>query len=214
MEKKVILKDMPIKKRIRYIWDYYKLWIIAGIFVLSTLISSVYQYLTAKETLLTLIMINSSIPISETIFAEDYLTVNEYDPAKYELTASSLELNMTAESYQQDYYTVQSTIVRLTSGDIDIFSAPADLFKPYTEEGYLINLEDIFSETELSQYENYIVYTTDPNTNKTYPCAFDFSKNKWIQEHGYYTDSCHIGILYNSSNTEQAKDFLLYALNY
>ncbi len=214
MESKVNLSEMPIKKRIRYIWDYYKLWIIIGIFCLSTLISSIQQHLTAKEQLLTFIMINSSIPVSETIFAEDYLVAKEYDTTKYELVASSVKLNMTEESYQQDYYTLQSTIVRLTSGDIDIFSAPADIFEPYMEEGYLINLEDIFTEAELSQYQKYIVYTTDPNTNKTYPCAFNFSENKWIEKHGYYTGSCHIGILYNSSNPEQAKDFLLYALNF
>ena len=214
MEAKVNLKEMPIKKRIQYIWDYYKLWIIVGIFALSTFISSIHQYLTAKESLLTLIMLNSSIPVSETVFAKDYLTARNYDSAKYELVVSSLELNMTAESYQQDYYTVQSMIVRLTSGDIDIFSAPADLFKSYREEGYLMNLEHIFTEAELSPYENYLVYTTDSETNKTYPCAFDFSENKWMKEHKYYTNSCHMGILYNSSNPEQAKDFLLYILNF
>ena len=214
MEAKVNLKELPTKKRISYIWDYYKLWIIGGLFALYTLISGIYQYATAKECLLQLIMVNAKISINETIFAEDYLVAAGFDLEEYELNASSIELKMTPESYQQDYYTMQSMIARLTSGDIDIFAASASIFAPYAAEGYLMNLKEIFTESELSEYEAYIVYTTDSKTNETYPCAFDFSQNKWIKQHGYYSDSCQFGILYNSSNIEQAKDFLLYILNY
>ena len=214
MEAKVKLRELPPKKRITYIWDYYKLWIIGGIFVISTLVSSIHQYITAKDCLLQLIMVNADIPITETVFAEDYLTAREYDLNEYELIASSAKLKMTKESVAEDYQVTQATIARLTSGDIDIFSAPADILKPYLEEGYMLSLEDIFTDDELSKYEDYLVYTSDPATKQDYPCAFDFSENEWIKSHGYYNGSCQFGILYNCSNVEQAKDFMLYILNY
>ena len=214
MEKaKVNLKELPPKKRLEYIWDYYKVWIIIGFILLSSLIGSIQRYVTAKDCLVKFIMVNGAVPISEPIVAKDYLIARGYDTKEYELIASSVEIKMTEESTQEDYYNMQSLIVRITSGDIDIFSAPADIFKPYLEEGYLMNLEEIFSKNELAQFDN-IVYTTDPETNLTYPCAFDFSENSWIKEHGYYDGSCQFGILYNCKNLEQAKDFLLYMLNY
>ena len=213
MKANINLKELPPKKRIGYIWDYYKFWIIGGIFLLSTLFSSVYRHFTAKDCLLKLIMVNGVVSTAEPIVAEDYLTARGYDTNDYEIIASSVEIKMTEESYQDDYYNTQSLIVRITSGDIDIVSAPADIFKPYQEEGYLMNLEEIFTKDELAQYDN-IVYTTDLDTNITYPCAFDFSENAWMKEHRYYNGSCQFGILYNCQNTEQAKDFLLYILNY
>jgi hypothetical protein len=159
-------------------------------------------------------MVNGEISIFEPIFAEDYLIAREYDTDKYELVASSADIKMTPESYAQDYQVMQATVARLTSGKIDVFSASADILKPYLDEGYLMNLEDVFTETELSQYEDYIVYVTDPSTNKEYPAALDFTGNEWIKAHGYYDGSCQFGILYNSANVEQAKDFFLYIMNY
>lgn len=214
MEAKVNLKELPPKKRFLYIWDYYKLWIIGGIFAICSIISAIYQYATAKDTLLQLILVNSSLSYEESIFAEDYLTEHGYSTDEYELIASSVEFKMTETSYQEDYYTLQALVARMTSGDIDIFSAPSDLFAPYATEGYLMDLSTVFSEEELLTYGALLVYTTDEITQKTYPCAFDFTDNAWMKTHGYYTGSCHMGILYNSANVEQVKQFLTYILTY
>lgn len=214
MEAKVELKELPPKKRIQYIWDYYKWWILGGLFAIYMLTSSIYQYATAKEQLLQLILVNGSVSYTEVMFAEDYLEAEGYPSDKYELIASTVEFKMTETSYQQDYYTLQSLIARLTSGDIDVFAAPADIFATYGTEGYLLDLRDIFTKEELTSYEKYLVYTTDPVTATTYPCAFDFTNHPWITKHNYYSDSCQFGILYNCSNVEQAKRFLSFILNY
>ena len=213
-ERKAVLENGTTKQKILYIWDYYKLWILGGIFAIYLLISGIYQYVTAKDVLLQMIMVNGYIPLEETIFAEDYLTDSGYSTEDYEIVSSRVELKMTTESYAQDYYTMQSLIAQLTSGTIDIFSASPDIMKPYMTEGYFMDLREILSADEISQYENLLVYTTDEKTNETYPCAFDFTNNEWIKTHKYYTESCYFGIMYNSPNLEQAKDFLLYLLNY
>ena len=214
MEAKVELKELPPKKRIAYIWEYYKVWILIGLFAIYSIITSIYQYATAKETLLQMIMVNGSISIDEIIFAEDYLNEAGYPTDDYEIRASTAKLGLSELTYAEDYNMLQSLIARITSGDIDIFSAPAEVFKPYGTEGYFMDLTTIFTEDELAKYESYLVYTTDEITNKTYPCAFDLTENKWIKAHNYYTESCHFGILYASSNVEQAKQFFTYILNY
>lgn len=214
MEAKVVLKEMPPKKRILYIWDYYKVWIIVGFFVITSLISSIYRYATAKDCLLQLIMVNGAASISESIFAEDYLVARGLSTEDYELKCSSVELHMKPETYPEDYNSTQAMLARLTSGEIDILSAPSDILEPYLAEGYLMSFKDVFTDSELSKYDEYLVYTLDPLTNEMYPCAFDFTDNAWIDAHGYFRDSCQFGIVYNSSNVEQAKDLFLYILNY
>lgn len=214
MEAKVELKALPPKKRIAYIWEYYKVWILIGLFAIYSIISGIYQYVTAKEPLFQTIMLNGSMPIDEYIFAEDYLVDSGYSTDDYEIKVSTMTMHFNEFSYADDYNTMQSFVARITSGDIDLISAPKDLFEPYGKEGYLMDLSTVFSEDELLKYKNYLVYTTDETTNTTYPYAFDFSQSKWVKKHNYYTDSCLYGIVYCSTNAEQVKQFLTYILNY
>lgn len=214
MEAKVELKELPPKKRVAYIWEYYKVWILIGLFAIYSIISGIYQYATAKEPLFQMIMLNGSISLDERIFAEDYLTDAGYSIDDYEIKVSTMTMHFNEFSYADDYNTMQSFVARITSGDIDLISAPKDLFDPYGKEGYLMDLTKVFSEDELLKYKPYLVYTTDDLTNTTYPCAFDFSQNEWVKKHAYYTDSCHYGIIYDCSNIEQVKQFLTYILNY
>lgn len=87
-------------------------------------------------------------------------------------------------------------------------SAPSNIFTDSASEGYFSDLKDIFTEEELSLYEEFLVFTTDPETNVTYPCAFDLSNNSWIKEYNYYDGNCYFGILYNCPNLGITKDFL------
>lgn len=214
MEARPNFKEMTNKKKLEYIWDYYKFFIIGSIFIIYVLSSTIYNHLTEKECLLKIIMVNGSLPYDGAIFADDFLLGQGFNPETQEIVVSSLGISFTEKTYQQDYYTMQSLIARLTSGDIDIMSAPSDIFKDFAYEGYFTDLRIIFSEEELSSLKNYLVYTTNPDTNESYPCGFDLTDNTWIKKYGYYQDNCQFGILYNVSHLETAKNFLLYILNY
>lgn len=210
MENKPLFKNMNLKQKIEYIWDYYKIPIFCAIFLFYAIGSTIYNYITEKDCLLKIIMVNGSIPYDGAIFADDFLLAQNLDPDTQEIVVSSVGLTLTEKTYQQDYYTIQALLARLTSGDIDIMSAPADIFKDYAHEGYFMDLNEIFNKDELHSYEELLVFTTDPKTNKTYPCAFDLSNSVWIDKYGYYTVDCYFGILYNSTHTEFAKEFLMY----
>ena len=214
MEARPNFKEMTTKKKIEYIWDYYKVGILCSIFAIYVISSAIYDHITEKECLLKLIMINGNIPYDGAIFADDFLQEQELDPNTQEVVVSSVGLGLTKETYQQDYYAIQALIVRLTSGNIDIMSAPSDIYKDYAKEGYYAKLTDIFTPEELANYNDLLIYTTDEITNETYPCGFDLSDNPWIQKYGYYSTDCQFGIIYNAPHQELAKEFLLFLLNY
>lgn len=214
MEAKVNLKAMSGKQKLEYIWDYYKIAIIFSIIAIYAVISGVYNYVTEKECIMNIIMVNGSIPYDGAIFADEFLQTQGYDPKSHEIVVSSVGLSLTESTYQQDYYTVQALIARLTSGKIDMMSATPEIFKEYATEGYFANLNDIFTEEELALYQDSLVFTTDLETSETYPCAFSFTNSSWIKEHGYYSQECQFGILYNCDNITDAKNLLLYILNY
>lgn len=214
MEARPNFKEMNTKKKIEYIWDYYKIIILCSIFAIYAIGSAIYDHVTEKECLLKLIMINGNIPYDGAIFADDFLQEQTLDPDTQEIVISSVGLGLTEKTYQEDYHTTQALIVRLTSGNIDIMSAPADVYKDYAREGYYSNLNTIFTEKELAEYKEFLVFTTDSITNETYPCGFDLSGSAWINKYGYYSRDCQFGIIYNSTHTELAKEFLLFILNY
>lgn len=212
MEAKPKFKEMNTKKKIEYIWDYYKVIILCSIFAIYAIGSAIYNHVTEKECLLKLIMINGNIPYDGAIFADDFLQEQDLKPDTQEIVVSSIGLGLTNETYQEDFNTTQALIVRLTSGNIDIMSAPSDIYKDYAKEGYYSNLNDIFTPDELARYEDLLVFTTDSVTNETYPCGFDLSNSRWIDKYGYYSGDCQFGIIYNCTHTELAKEFLLFIL--
>lgn len=214
MEAKPNFKEMTNKKKLEYIWDYYKFVILGSIFIICTLISAIYNHLTEKECLLKMIMVNGSIPYDGAIFADDFLIAQNFNPETQEIVVSSVGLSLTEKTYQQDYYTVQALIARLTSGSIDLLSAPSNIYSDYAKEGYFVDLNTIFSKEELSKYKDLLIYTMQEDTKESYPCGFDLTNNTWIKKYGYYTTDCNFGILYNAPNPEITKNFLLFILNY
>ena len=214
MEAPVNFKAMPFKKKIGYIWDYYKYPILGILFAIITIISTIYSQLTAKECLLKLIMVNGTVPIETAIFAEDFLESEGYDSNTQEVTATTIRLGLTEETYEQDYEAIQALFVRLTSETVDIMSASDEIFDQYASEGFFINLNDLFTKEELNLYQDLIVYTTHYETGELYPCGFDLSDNTWIKEHIRYNTNCQFGILFNAPNMERTKSFFTYLLNY
>ena len=214
MEARPNFKEMTTKKKIEYIWDYYKVIILCSIFAIYAISSAIYNKVTEKECLLKIIMVNGNIPYDGAIFADDFLQEQNLNLDEYEIVVSSVGLGLTEKNYQQDYYSVQALIVRLTSGSVDILSAPENILKDYATEGYLTDLTTVFTSEELKNYKEFLIYTTDSETNETYPCAFDLSNSSWINEYGYYSGDCQFGIVYSSTHPELTKEFLLFILNY
>lgn len=215
MEAKPDFKKMSTKKKLGYVWDYYRFHI-GGILVLAIVFGAIiHHYATAKESVMDAIFVNGYSPYEGPQGLEEFFTSQGFDEASQEINiTTSLRLSLTEDSYQADYYTLESLNAMFAVGDVDIFAAPKQLYDQFSPAGYVADLRTVFSEDELAAYEEILLYTTSTETGEEMPCGFDVSENRWLTEYEYYTENCHIGIPANADNPELAKEFLVYILTY
>ena len=215
MEARPDFKNMSTKKKLGYVWDYYRFHI-GGIIVLAIVFGSIIRhYATLKDSVMDMIFINAYSPYEGPQGFDNFFEEQGFDPNKEEITvATSLSFALTEDSYQVDYYTVQSLDAMIAVGDVDIFAAPWQIYDAYAAAGYIADLRIVFTEEELLAYEDLLIYATSVETGETMPCGFDLSNNRWVMEYDYYTDNCRFGIPANADDAELAKEFLLYILEY
>ena len=216
MEARPDFKNMSTKKKLCYVWDYYRFHI-GGIIVLAIIFGSIiHYYTTMKESVMDAVFINGSSPYEGLPGLDEFFTAQGFDADSQEINiTTSLKLSLTEESYQADYYTLESLNAMFAVGDMDIFAAPWQLYSQFSPAGYVADLRIVFSEEELSAYEDILLYAVSTDTGEEMPCGFDMSENRWLKEYEYYTEgNCHMGIPANSDNPQIAKEFLLYLLNY
>ena len=215
MEARPDFKNMSTKKKLGYVWDYYRFHI-GGIIVLAIVFGSIiHHYATLKDSVMDMIFINAYSPYEGPQGFDNFFEEQGFDPNKEEITvATSLSFALTEDSYQVDYYTVQSLDAMIAVGDVDIFAAPWQIYDAYAAAGYIADLRIVFTEEELLAYEDLLIYATSVETGETMPCGFDLSNNRWVMEYDYYTDNCRFGIPANADDAELAKEFLLYILEY
>ncbi len=216
MEAKTDFKAMPFKKKVGYIWDYYRFPIFLVFFIAIFLISWIQFAMKEKESVLDLLFLNGEPAQENATGLDEFFTLQGFDKEKQEITVlTHLRLVLSEDSYDKsDYNTVRSIAAKFTLGDLDIFAAPQQIYNEYAASGYIADLRTVLSEEELKAYEDLLVYATNIDTNETFPCALDLSDNHWIQEFGYYENDCCFGFTSNGDGIELAKEFLFYILNY
>lgn len=216
MEARPDFKNMSTKKKFEYVWDYYRLHI-SIIIILTIIFSSIFHYYaTMKEPVMSAVFINGYSPYEGLLGLDEFFTAQGFDADTQEISiTTSLKLSLTEESYQADYYTLESLNAMFAAGDLDIFAAPRQLYNQFAPAGYVADLRIVFSEAELAAFEGILLYVTNTETGEKIPCGFDMSENRWLKEYEYYTEgNCHMGIPANSDNPAIAREFLLYLLNY
>ena len=198
-----------------YIWDYYKVPILISLVILSSLVSSIYKHVTAKEPVLDVIMINSTSSYDGDMGSNDFVSHLGLDPKEYGVQAyTSFRLGFDEKHYADDFNVIQTLIVRLTEGDIDVFGGTPQAFQEFAMEGYFSDLRSYFTEDELAALEPILVYTTERETGLTYPCGFSLGDSKWNKTYYYFSGDCQFGIMFNADQAATAKAFLTYAINY
>lgn len=216
MEAKPNLKEMPPKKRIEYIWEYYKFHIIVTIVLLTAAISLIHHYVTLKDNVLDIMIVNGMTQYEDTAPGiNDFFEQEGFDSKKEEITVdTSITYILTEDSYQEDYYTNETLSLRLTVGGVDVFFAPWQVYDAYALSGCMTDLSAVLTEEEMIKYQDLLVYTTDDETKTEYPCGIHLENSKWLADHGYTTEPCTVGITYTSEHKDTALDFLHYILDY
>lgn len=214
MEKKTDFKALSSKAKVQYIWDYYKLRILVIVLCTAAAISLIHHYVTYREPLLNVLMINTTNGTMTTADGfDEFLDAYGYDKEEYPVSLYGAlyipEEKDAAVSAYQDYEVLATMIA---GGEEDIFFGRGDVFLAYAEQGAFTDLSDILSEETFEKYKDSMIYSTDDGESVPYPCAVEITDNEWLKKNGYYGGSCYFGIFFRSEKTEVTSQFAEFLL--
>ncbi|MCM1189760.1 MAG: hypothetical protein NC541_10760 [bacterium] len=235
---KKILRDENLtalhgRKRLQYIWNYYKFPLAVLCIVLYIAGYAAYRSITHKDTVLYTALVNvvAGADLTERL-GENFVDYLDLDSAKYELTLytglylTDDELN----EYHEYTYASRMKILASIEGEIlDVVLMNREAFDAFSQNGYLCDLGDLLSRESPALYErlaadlvNGIEILEDNSSDlifdestpyqavtAEYPMGLDLSRSALIREAGF-EDTVYLGIIANSPRLDAALAYLEY----
>ena len=151
------LKELHGKKKIDYIWTYYKP-VVFGILLALILLTCwiVWMVHPPAETVLTLMVVDS--PVAEPNAEEAFPGFSE---TLLESSAEQIEIDVTmhflGKSEQLIATNLQVLTARFLSGEIDLFAADTETSLKFGDNGAFVNPEEYLTEEEQKVLEPWYV---------------------------------------------------------
>ena len=156
------IKDKPLKYKLEYFWEYYRL-PVALILLFGFIIFSVIRtFVTAKDYALTLVLVNADImesyELTDTWEYEIGQLIGINEKKEKVVVDTSIDIGEPGSETLQ-YAALQKLVAFFTSQTVDIFVADSAFYEQYCQTRYLADLRDIYSEERLEELSEYIYYT-------------------------------------------------------
>ncbi len=189
-QKKV--KDMSLTGKIGYIWDYYKLPIIIGIFVIIFLIVFVKDWIgNSKPVYLNAVALNTILDYDyDSDMAMDLAKYASVDPKDYRIVIDTTMQIDLERNTQIGMASEQKLLALFTAGEIDVMMAPEAVANFYAAEGAFSDIRTILSDDEIKTITDAgypIYYATCEGV--TSPAGFYLNNSTYlnkISEHGTF----------------------------
>ncbi len=227
------LKDLHGKKRLQYIWDYFKLPLILLCIVLYVISYLIYRQVTYKEPVLytALVNVNAGETLTEQL-SDDFLRHMNVDTARnsfYLYTGLYLTDDEDSTYHEYTYGSRMKILASIESELLDVVLMDKEAFDAFAQNGYLCNIEEFLSSGAPDLYgqaKSYIVentYIKEDNASEVllddsvqyhaeteeYPMGLDLSQTDIIKQSGF-TDTVYLGVIENSPRKDMALDYLRY----
>ncbi len=218
------LKNMDLKQKISYIWDYYKVHIMIAVVVIFAVSSFIHDKATSKDCVFFVAMLNSNVSsaVESDLFNDFAASLEDFDPEHETMT---IDANYNIEGTDQVAYAfMQRILADYNVGNIDATIATRDAIEQFASYQAYADLKeilpaDLFNDLEAAGWD--FIYNTyeDPATGKTYtyPAAVNISscpaiKKGFTDAEGinvpYFDTECYYAISPNSLHTDTAVAFL------
>ena len=217
-EEKEKLKRLPFKEKIRYIWTYFWIPIVAILFILifgTFLIVRISTNIPDNWLMVTFANTTAQAGTGSQLW-EDFT-----DYAGYDLKEKKVEFN--AESYF-DYLKDQAkgnayynAFVTLSDvGELDAITMESASLAALGQSGRLFDLNDEKCADLKAKYADRFVYYTPTDENgkelDPIPVGIDISDSLLVTKYHLYVDSCALGVGAHSENIKEVGDFLSFVL--
>lgn len=187
--------QMPMKKKIGYIYDYYKWYIILAIIFVIILGSSLHRYFTQKETILYLAFVNVSIgeDLEEKLKDNYFEYVNE-DSQKEEIEIYKnlyVSDDPSDENHQFAYASRMKTLASINAKQLDLVLLNKEAYEIFLKSEYLLDLSTILKD----------------QTQETYSLI---ANDMPIFKNAGFNDTLYIGVIANSPRLDRIKSYIDY----
>lgn len=202
--------------KFKYYVYYYKIPVIVGIGVLVFLISLVHSIVTAKDTVLSVALLNANQEVDYSLFLDEYFQTTDYDAGKTEMR---IDASYCFYDNYSNYQNEQRFFVATAAEQIDVVIGSKEIFEKYADMGYFIDLSKLMDADTYSKYSDMAHTTslTEEYGGNTEVSGLDITNWDCISKLKWYEGSdepVYIGIVCESKNKEQAIDFINYLRGY
>ena len=210
VKQNIKLKEMTMKKRFSYFWDYYRYHVIGACLIL-VLMGTVIREVANQSTILL------NVVISEMI--NERTDVTELEQQLTQLVKSEAEENETIRIYAYPFNNIESSFSDLTQvylekfvaqvaiSELDVFILEENDFSYFYEQGLFKPLDELLQEVEGMDSSDYLLADED------HVYAIRLDGNKLLEDKGIETKNKVVTVLSNSLRQEESADLILALLN-
>lgn len=210
VKQNIKLKEMTMKKRCSYFWDYYRYHVIGACLIL-VLMGTVIREVANQSTILL------NVVISEMI--NERTDVTELEQQLTQLVKSEAEENETIRIYTYPFNNIESSSSDLTQvylekfvaqvaiSELDVFILEENDFSYFYEQGLFKPLDELLQEVEGIDSSDYLLAEDD------HVYAIRLEGNKLLEAKGIETKNKVVTVFSNSLRQEESADLILALLN-
>lgn len=233
LHEKEKLRNLHGRKKIQYIWDYYKLPLIILGIILYIIGYALYGHFTHREPVLytALVNVNASGSLNKQL-SSDFLDVLDGNPSKETVQLYTGLYLTDDEDSPYHAYTYASRIKILAAIDgeqMDVVLMNKEAFDTFSQNGYLCDLEELLSSGDTALYDlikpflvtntviledNAIDLQFDSSityqaVTDTYAMGLNMSQTGLIHQAGF-EDTVYLGVIQNSTHKDTAIKYIEY----
>lgn len=208
------LKQLTFRKKLEYIWDYYKP-LMAGILAVIIVIAVIVQIAINSQitTELSVGLFNSMDYKKEIdTLSEDFAAHAGLDGKKQEVIFDS-SYQMDLDANDSMTVGIQSKVIAVVSaGTMDVMLMPEDIYEHYLDAGMYMDLKQVLSAEEYKKYQS--LFIMDKNGEDTEEKAYGLclERSKKLSDIFPY-DKVVLCVAVNTKNENNTQKFVQYLLS-
>lgn len=210
------IKNMSIKDKLWYIWEYYKIPIIiavVSVVLISSIGSAVYN--NRFETALSCVILNSS-PTGEADSVDDYFNqgfrqyIELKEDAKidvdYSMSPTFDESSMNEFTYAQ----LAKITAMISSKGLDVMIGKPDTIDHFGEMGGFVDLKELLPADVYDKVKENLYFVTNQETGEETACGLLIGGTDFCEKTGLVIDEPVLSIMGNSTHTDTALGLIRY----
>lgn len=203
-------QELPDRNsKITFLWDYYKIPILAVLSVLFILLIALVNNAGRKEVSMYVVLLNNDSVVAE---CDPSVFDRVLEQAGYDVTKKQANVNVSyslgnEKNESADIETLQVLTALFTVSDLDLYVAPKEYFDHFAVEDGFADLSALI-DTSLLDKNQEDLYYCHTSSGKDVLAGIVLHEGSLIHEAGYYHDDVIIGAVGQGEHLEEAVAFI------